>query len=71
MTHHALRTAPSPTPREAGSSPAAGTGPVIGRALRILGAFSARRPDLSLSELARRSGLPVSTVHRMLGGLLM
>ncbi|MER7057043.1 helix-turn-helix domain-containing protein [Streptomyces sp. NPDC000351] len=71
MTHHALRTAPSPTPQEAGSSPAAGTGPVIGRALRILGAFSAQRPDLSLSELARRSGLPVSTVHRMLGGLLM
>ncbi|MDT0615060.1 helix-turn-helix domain-containing protein [Streptomyces lancefieldiae] len=72
MTRHALRSAPfSPSPQEAGSSPATATGPVIGRALRILGAFSAQRPHLSLSELARRSGLPVSTVHRMLGDLLV
>jgi DNA-binding IclR family transcriptional regulator len=71
LTHHALRIAPaSATPQEAGSSPATGTGPVIGRALQILDAFSAQRPRLSLSELARRSGLPVSTVHRMLGDLL-
>ncbi|MGW1135912.1 IclR family transcriptional regulator [Streptomyces zhihengii] len=46
------------------------TGPVIARALKILAAFNAQHPQLSLSELARRSGLPVSTVHRMLGELL-
>ncbi|WP_247704052.1 IclR family transcriptional regulator [Streptomyces sp. RK76] len=72
MTRHTLRSAPSsPSPQESGSSPATATGPVIGRALRILGAFSAQHPHLSLSELARRSGLPVSTVHRMLGDLLV
>ncbi|MGW0537624.1 IclR family transcriptional regulator [Streptomyces sp. NPDC003032] len=46
------------------------TGPVLGRALRILGAFSVNCPEMTLSELARRSGLPVSTVHRMLGDLI-
>jgi DNA-binding IclR family transcriptional regulator len=72
LTRHTLRSAPSSSSsQEAGSSPATATGPVIGRALRILGAFSAQRPHLSLSELARRSGLPVSTVHRMLGDLLV
>ncbi|WWQ68881.1 IclR family transcriptional regulator [Streptomyces sp. Q6] len=35
-----------------------------------MGAFSAQHAHLSLSELARRSGLPVSTVHRMLADLL-
>jgi DNA-binding IclR family transcriptional regulator len=48
----------------------AGTGPVLGRALRILGAFTAQRPAMSLSELSRHAGLPVSTVHRMLAELL-
>lgn len=52
-----------------GRSPGSGTGPVLGRALQILGAFSANRPEMTLSELSRRSGLPVSTVHRMLGEL--
>jgi DNA-binding IclR family transcriptional regulator len=47
-----------------------GTGPVLARALRILGAFTAQRPAMSLSELSRHAGLPVSTVHRMLGELL-
>ncbi|HEX4359124.1 MAG TPA: IclR family transcriptional regulator [Pseudonocardia sp.] len=47
-----------------------GTGPVLARALRLLGAFSARHPAMTLSELSRRSGLPVSTVHRMAGELL-
>ncbi|SFX78787.1 transcriptional regulator, IclR family [Streptomyces atratus] len=49
---------------------ASGTGPVISRALQILDAFSAQSPHLSLSELARKAQLPVSTVHRMLGELL-
>lgn len=51
-------------------SRAAGTGPVLARALRILGAFSADHPAMTLSELARRTRLPVSTVHRLLAGLV-
>ncbi|GGV25902.1 IclR family transcriptional regulator [Streptomyces longisporoflavus] len=57
-------------PKERRSGSAAGTGPVLGRALQILGAFSAKCPEMTLSELSRRSGLPVSTVHRMLGELI-
>lgn len=50
--------------------PDSGARPVLGRALQILGAFSADCPEMTLSELARRSGLPVSTVHRMLRELI-
>jgi DNA-binding IclR family transcriptional regulator len=46
------------------------TGPVLGRALRVLGAFTPTHPSLGLSELARRAGLPVSTVHRMVAELV-
>ncbi|WP_370374990.1 helix-turn-helix domain-containing protein [Streptomyces laculatispora] len=42
------------------------TPPVVG----ILCAFIADHAHLSLSDLARRAGLPVSIVHRMLGELL-
>jgi DNA-binding IclR family transcriptional regulator len=52
------------------ASRAAGTGPVLARALRILGAFSADHPAMTLSELSRRTRLPVSTVHRLLAGLV-
>jgi DNA-binding IclR family transcriptional regulator len=52
------------------ASRAAGTGPVLARALRILGAFSVDHPAMTLSELARRTHLPVSTVHRLLAGLV-
>jgi DNA-binding IclR family transcriptional regulator len=48
----------------------AGTGPVLARTLQLLDAFSAERPAMTLSELARRTGLPLSTVHRMLAGLV-
>ncbi|MFD5393362.1 IclR family transcriptional regulator [Streptomyces sp. NPDC127097] len=63
------------TPAQAGPVPPrrsseGGTGPVLGRALQILGAFSASCPEMTLSALSRRSGLPVSTVHRMLGELI-
>ncbi|MFH8485059.1 IclR family transcriptional regulator [Streptomyces longisporoflavus] len=70
--HRPASAAASTAAAEAGRAPAVrtGTGPVIGRALQILGAFSAQHARLSLSDLARRSGLPVSTVHRMLGELL-
>ncbi|GAA2935586.1 IclR family transcriptional regulator [Streptomyces enissocaesilis] len=62
-----FRTARPAAPRRGSES---GTGPVLGRALQILGAFSADCPEMTLSELSRRSGLPVSTVHRMLGELM-
>jgi DNA-binding IclR family transcriptional regulator len=46
------------------------TGPVLGRALRLLDAFTEQRPTMTLSGLARYSGMPLSTVHRMLGELV-
>ncbi|GAA4403606.1 IclR family transcriptional regulator [Tsukamurella soli] len=46
------------------------TGSVTVRALRLLESFTAERPELSLSELARRSGTPLSTVHRLVGDLM-
>ncbi|MGW0936024.1 helix-turn-helix domain-containing protein [Streptomyces sp. NPDC002666] len=64
-------TAPPRPPSEQQPSPPTGTGPVIGRAPQILGAFNADHAHLSLSDLARRARLPVSTVHRMLGDLLL
>ncbi|WP_371238036.1 IclR family transcriptional regulator [Streptomyces pimonensis] len=69
----AQRPLPAPTPpgqRQHPNPRGPGTGPVIGRALQILGAFTAQHSHLSLSDLARRADLPVSTVHRMLGELL-
>jgi DNA-binding IclR family transcriptional regulator len=42
---------------------------VTARALRVLGAFSADRPDLSLSEISRRAAMPLTTVHRLVGEL--
>lgn len=45
------------------------TGSVVGRAFQLLGAFSAQRPALSLSEIARRAEMPLSTVHRLLNEL--
>ncbi len=45
----------------------AGVGPgVLSRALAVLDAFDARAPVLGVSEIARRCGLPKSTVHRQL-----
>ncbi|GAA4833417.1 IclR family transcriptional regulator [Actinomycetospora corticicola] len=46
------------------------TGPVVARAFSALAAFDAEHPQLSLSELARRTGLPISTVHRLAAELL-
>lgn len=42
---------------------------VIGRVLDVLGAFTPERPALNLSELSRRTGLPLSTTHRIVGEL--
>jgi IclR family acetate operon transcriptional repressor len=38
---------------------------VLGRALTLLHAFTPGDTDLSLSELARRTGIPKATVHRL------
>jgi DNA-binding IclR family transcriptional regulator len=38
---------------------------VTARALSVLGAFSIDAPSLTLSQLARRAGLPVATVFRL------
>ncbi|NJC66586.1 IclR family transcriptional regulator [Planosporangium flavigriseum] len=38
---------------------------MVARALHILGAFTADHRLMTLSELSRRTGLPVSTVHRL------
>ncbi|QNG55736.1 IclR family transcriptional regulator [Pseudonocardia petroleophila] len=43
---------------------------MLARGLRILDAFSADHPALTLSELARRAELPLSTVHRLAGELV-
>jgi DNA-binding IclR family transcriptional regulator len=42
---------------------------VTSRALSLLAAFDAGHRSLSLSEIARRSGLPVATAHRLLRDL--
>ncbi|MFC4243174.1 IclR family transcriptional regulator [Gryllotalpicola reticulitermitis] len=40
------------------------------RGLSLLDLFTVREPELSIRELARRSGLPKSTAHRLVGDLL-
>ncbi|MFF3856138.1 IclR family transcriptional regulator [Micromonospora sp. NPDC002575] len=43
---------------------------VTGRALALLAAFSPASPALTLTELARRAGLPLPTAHRRAAELL-
>lgn len=42
---------------------------VVDRVLNVFGAFTPDRPALSLSDLSRRAGLPLSTTHRIVGEL--
>ncbi|WP_027942756.1 IclR family transcriptional regulator [Amycolatopsis taiwanensis] len=42
---------------------------VVDRVLDVLGAFTPERSALSLSELSRRTRLPLSTTHRIVGEL--
>lgn len=42
---------------------------MVRRMLDVLDAFSGTDPVLGISEIARRSGLPKSTVHRIVGDL--
>jgi DNA-binding IclR family transcriptional regulator len=41
----------------------------VGRALAVLAAFAGGPGTLSLSDLARRAGLPLTTAHRIVGEL--
>jgi DNA-binding IclR family transcriptional regulator len=58
-----------PAPASRGKRPARGE-PVIDRAFALLTAFDETHRRLSLPELARRSGLPSSTAHRLAERLL-
>ena len=42
---------------------------VVDRVLDVLAAFTPDRPAMTLSELSRRTGLPLSTTHRIVGEL--
>jgi DNA-binding IclR family transcriptional regulator len=42
---------------------------VLDRAFAILELFGDERPELTTTEIARESGLPVATVHRIVGAL--
>lgn len=42
---------------------------VTARAFAVLRAFSPAAPALTLSEIARRAGLPLTTAHRLIGEL--
>ncbi|WP_308213826.1 IclR family transcriptional regulator [Rhodococcus tibetensis] len=46
------------------------TGSVTIRSLRLLELFTPAAPRLTLSDLARKSGYPLSTVHRLAGDLI-
>jgi DNA-binding IclR family transcriptional regulator len=43
---------------------------VVGRAVAVLGSFDPESPALTLSEIGRRSGLPISTAHRLVSELV-
>ncbi len=43
---------------------------MVGRVVRILGAFDTEHTDLTPSDVARRAGLPMSSAHRIVGDLL-
>jgi DNA-binding IclR family transcriptional regulator len=43
---------------------------VTSRVLAILGAFDVAHPTLTLSDIARRTNLPLATVHRLVGELV-
>jgi DNA-binding IclR family transcriptional regulator len=43
---------------------------MLQRAMRVLAAFDADAPELTAAQLAARSGLPLSTVHRLVVQLL-
>ena len=56
---------------EAGTADAADMNSVLGKVRLILDAFTAESDELTLSELARRSGVAKPTVHRLAQELLL
>ncbi|MBN9607651.1 MAG: IclR family transcriptional regulator [Actinomycetales bacterium] len=57
------------TPRR-GAPPEVDARSALGKALAILDAFSAAEPDLSIRDIAERSGVARSTTHRLVGELV-
>lgn len=51
--------------------PTGPTGPVVARAFALLGSFTATKRVLTLSQLAAGTGMPLSTVHRLVGDLVV
>ncbi|MFE3825477.1 IclR family transcriptional regulator [Streptomyces sp. NPDC059092] len=43
---------------------------VTGRVLSVLDAFAGERRQLTLSDISRRTGMPLATTHRLVGELL-
>lgn len=52
------------------SIPPAAADSVTWRSLEVLGAFDAEHAQLTLSDLARRAGLPLATTHRLAAELV-
>src|SRR3954471_18156830 len=52
-----------------GRLPAGGAATAAGRVLAVLSAFGPTHPSLTLSEISRRSGLTLTTTHRLVGEL--
>jgi hypothetical protein len=44
---------------------------IIGRFVKIVSAFDDRNPSMSVAELGRRTGLPVTTAYRLVNDLLL
>jgi DNA-binding IclR family transcriptional regulator len=44
---------------------------IIGRFVKIVSAFDDRHPAMSVAELGRRTGLPVTTTYRLVNDLLL
>lgn len=61
--------APTDEARSSGRTVRGETGPVINRMMKVLSAFSRDHPALTLSELSRRTGIPLTTVHRLVSSL--
>ncbi|OJG06076.1 HTH-type transcriptional regulator KipR [Pseudonocardia autotrophica] len=61
----------SPSARQTGSMPRVATGEsVLSRAVRIFAAFSATQPSLTVTEVARLSGLHLATTSRLIAELV-
>lgn len=66
-----MRSAPPPPPPSgapAEKGPAARS--VTGRVLSVLDAFAGEHRRLTLSDISRRTGMPLATTHRLVGELL-